>query len=474
MNTRQSIYGIVLPLLILLVVQAFPRYAFGMTTEEEKKLGRKIFLEMEAKAAVVRDLSVQAFLDKMGRSLVGQIGATPYEFTFCPIQAPEPNAFALPGGYIFVTTGLLVLAESEQEIAGVLSHEIAHVVQRHVVQMIERSKAINLATLAAILVGALAGGGGPSSQATGALAMGLAGASMLKYTREMEADADQNSLRYVIKAGYDPKGLITFLTKIQKLTLSVMPSVPVYLLTHPETESRISLLENLMRLEPKRTGQFREIGSLRKVQAKAFVEERESAVAVSHFQSAVSAKPQDPDAYYGLGLAYRKMGRLDTSMETFQNGYAVSRNDADFLREMGISQFLAGLLDQSIQTLETVSEGPAQDQDDLLRLYYLARAYQEKGDFERALPLLRRLHKAMPDFPEGSFNLASVLGRMGEKGLSHFYFGKHFRLKGDAAAALIHFRTAVQLLERGNPERDEAQEQIRELGRPSDKAPFQN
>ena len=89
-----------------------------MTTEEEKKLGKKILLEIRKEVEFVRDLNIQAFIEKMGHSIVGQVGPTPFEFKFYVINALDPNAFAIPGGYIFVTTGLIALAENEQEIAG--------------------------------------------------------------------------------------------------------------------------------------------------------------------------------------------------------------------------------------------------------------------------------------------------------------------------------------------------------------------
>jgi len=102
-------------------------------------------------------------------------------------------------GDIFVNTGLITMAENEPEIAGVLSHEIAHVTARHVAQMVERSKRFNIVTMAAMIAGALVGRGGKASEAIATTAMAGAEAMMLKYTRDHETDADQNSLRYMIK-----------------------------------------------------------------------------------------------------------------------------------------------------------------------------------------------------------------------------------------------------------------------------------
>jgi predicted Zn-dependent protease len=421
---------------------------------------------LEAKVGTVKDLTLQTFIEKVGYPLVDQVGPTPFEFKFYVINAPDPNAFAIPGGYIFITTGLIVLAENEQEIAGVLSHEISHVTARHVSQLIERSKRLNIASMVAILAAMLAGGGGAGSQAATAMAMATAEALVLKYTREMEVDADQNSLNYLIKAGYDPNGMITFLNKIVRMSLALAPKIPSYLSTHPAAEDRLSLLENLLQIKQRPSGPFRAIPNFKKIQMKAFAEEREPHVAVAHFQSFVDANPKDLDGYYGLGLAYRKMGRLDKSIEAFQSAHAFAPNDLDILKERGVVYFLSGKLDQAMVDFEAVrsrpSEGKGQN-NDLLTLYYLGRIYQEKGEVSKALPLFLKVKKEASSFTDVHLNLGSVYGRMSQKGLSHFYFGKYFKLRGDQKNALLHFGKAIEGLERGSPEWEEARSEVKEL-----------
>jgi predicted Zn-dependent protease len=395
------------------------------------------------------------------------VGPNPFEYKFYVINALDPNAFAIPGGYIFVTTGLVVLAENEQEVAGVLSHEIAHVTQRHVAKMIERSKRLNLATLAAMLAGVIAGRGGTGSQAAVAMATATSAALTLKYTREMETDADQNCLHYLIKAGYDPYGMITFLNRIHRISLAVAPNIPPYLSTHPAVENRIALLENLLQMSPKSTGPFKTIGNFDKIRTKAFVEEREPQAAVTYYQSLIDANSHHWAGYYGLGLAYRKMGRFDKSMDALQQAHSLAPMDLDISRELGIVYFLSGKMEQAVENLETVrSASGAGQNNDLMTLYYLGRGYQEKGDFAKALPLLLKVQKERPEFIDVYQHLGSVYGRTGQKGLSHFYFGKHFKLKGERKTALLHFRTAIDSLERGNPKREEAQREIKELTSP--------
>jgi predicted Zn-dependent protease len=286
----------------------------------------------------------------------------------------------------------------------------------------------------------------------------------LKYSREYETDADQNGLYRVVKAGYDPNGLISFLNRIYKISLTAGPKVPTYLMNHPATEDRMALLQNLLQAMGKPTGPFKKVGNFKRVQAKVFVEEREPDVAVNQFGSIVKANPQDVDGIYGLGLALEKMGRLDKSTEVFQSGLSLSPKDPDLLRELGIVYLLSGKVDPAIENLEASRSVSIPDQDsDLLTLYYLGRAYQEKEDLANALSLFLKVQKEMPEFVDVYLNLGSVYGRMGQKGLSHFYFGKHFKMRGDGRNALLHFKTALEWLEKGSPEREEVQQEIKEL-----------
>jgi len=435
-----------------------------MTMEEEKKLGKQVFLQIQKEANFVRDLNVQAFVERIGYSLVDQLGSTPFDFKFYVINELDPNAFAVPGGYVFINTGLIALAENEQEIAGVLGHEISHVTQRHISQMMEKSKRLSIATLAAMVAGMIAGRGGAGSAASVSMAQGMAGALTLKFSREIEQDADQHGFNLMIKAGYDPNGMINFFKRLDKLSLAMAPKVPAYLLNHPAIESRISLLENMLKMGPKPTGPFKTIENFNKIRTMVFVEEGEPQTAITYFQSLIDANPNHWEGYYGLGLAYRKMERFDKSMEVLQQAHSLAPKDLDVSRELGIVYFLSGKVDQAIENLEALRPAPSEGKDsDLMTLYYLGRGYQEKGDFAKALPLLLKVRKEEPEFMDVYRDLGSVYGRTGQKGLSHFYFGNYFKLKQERNNALLHFRTAIDLLERGSPEREETQSEIKEL-----------
>jgi tetratricopeptide (TPR) repeat protein len=161
------------------------------------------------------------------------------------------------------------------------------------------------------------------------------------------------------------------------------------------------------------------------------------------------------------------MGRFDKSTEVLQQAHALAPQDLDISRELGIVYFLSGKVDRAIETLEAIRSTPGEaNTNDLMVLYYLGRGYQEKGDLARALPPLLKVQKEKPEFADVYSSLGSVYGRTGQKGLSHFYFGRYFKLKRERNNALLHFRTAMDWLERGSPEREEAQNDIKELTSP--------
>ena len=151
-------------------------------------------------------------------------------------------------------------------------------------------------------------------------------------------------------------------------------------------------------------------------------------------------------------------------MEVLESAHSLAPHDLDLSRELGIVYFLSGKVGQAIKSLEAIKSGPGMDQNnDLLTLYYLGRGYQESGDFEQALPLLLKVRKEKPEFMDVCYSLGSIYGRIGQKDLSHFYFGKYFKLRGERNNALLHFRKAFESLEKGGPEREDAQREIKEL-----------
>ena len=193
----------------------FPSAHANLTTNEEKELGKKLMLYVKQNLVLIEDPSIINYVDKIGRNIVAQLPFPPFDFNFYVVKEDVYNAFAAPAGHVFINSGLLAAMESEEELAGILGHEIAHVLCRHISEQIERSKKIGLATLAGVLAGIFLGG---SADAAGAITTSsiAAGQSLtLKYSRENEKEADQVGLKYLTKAGYCSEGLLKMLQKIR-------------------------------------------------------------------------------------------------------------------------------------------------------------------------------------------------------------------------------------------------------------------
>ncbi|MCL2296796.1 MAG: M48 family metalloprotease, partial [Proteobacteria bacterium] len=186
---------------------------------QERKLGESIIREIRAAGAYMDDPEVNDYLNTLGHKLVAAGNDTRQDFEFFAVPDPSINAFALPGGYIGVNTGLILLAQTESELASVLAHEITHVTQRHLTRMASGQKDALLLSLAALAVAIAASQSGSSSsgQIIGAAvtsAQALAIQSQINYTREHEYEADRIGFQRLRAAGFDVTAAAVFMTRL--------------------------------------------------------------------------------------------------------------------------------------------------------------------------------------------------------------------------------------------------------------------
>ena len=201
----------------------------------EEQLGDRMAAEIAAEATLVESGPAVEYMRRVGQSLVEQAEdrSQAIDFDFHLLDDPEINAFAIPGGHIYLTTGLLRAAESEAEIAAVLAHEIAHVTSRHIAQRMTALYGVSLLTRLAL-------GEDPGMLeqiATELLAQGF----LLKHSRDNEREADAAGLDYVIAAGYSPRGYAAFFERILE-----QPRPPAILSTHPDPAERIEAAERML------------------------------------------------------------------------------------------------------------------------------------------------------------------------------------------------------------------------------------
>lgn len=212
-----------------------------LSRKEEEDYARTLLMQMRAFDVLVEDPQISAFFSDMGYRLVAYSERADKAFTFVVLNENTVNAFAAPGGVIALFSGMILTAEDENEIAGVLAHEIAHITQLHLYRTLEKTRAMTIPIALAMLGLVLAaGGGGEAIQ--GALMSGTAALqqAQINFTRQHEAEADRIGIRTLAQAGYDPEGMVSFFEKMDRVTRASGEGPPEYLRTHPVNVSRIA------------------------------------------------------------------------------------------------------------------------------------------------------------------------------------------------------------------------------------------
>src|SRR5580693_8340689 len=202
--------------------------------QREIALGKQAAMEVEKTAKMINDPVVTEYVNRVGQNLVRNSDAK-VPFTIKVIDSDEINAFALPGGFFYVNSGLILRADEEAELAGVMGHEIAHVAARHGTKTATKGEIMQLATIPLILLG-------PGGWAGYGLYEGLNLAipmSYLKFTRDAEREADFLGLQYMYKSGYDPNAFVSFFEKIEAEERRHPGSIPKIFSTHPPTPDRV-------------------------------------------------------------------------------------------------------------------------------------------------------------------------------------------------------------------------------------------
>jgi beta-barrel assembly-enhancing protease len=200
--------------------------------ESEIKLGREYAQQVEASAKLVQDPVINEYVNRIGQNLVRNSDAQ-VPFTIKVIDSDEVNAFALPGGFFYVNSGLILAADEEAELAGVMAHEIAHVAAHHYARQMTRAQWARLGTIPLIFVG---GGVGYAVYEAAGLGIPL---TFMKFQRNFEAEADYLGLQYMYKSGYDPQAFVSFFEKLEAKEKKKPGTLAKAFASHPQTPDRI-------------------------------------------------------------------------------------------------------------------------------------------------------------------------------------------------------------------------------------------
>lgn len=289
-----------------------------ISPQMERQIGEQSMFQIRSDKSYMDDPELSDYLNQLGGRLATNSPEPGQPFVFFAIDDNAINAFALPGGFVGVNTGLILLAQSESELASVLSHEISHVTQHHYARMVSGTRYDSLAAMAALAVAILAARNSPQG-ATTAIVGAQAGAMQhqLNFTRQHEQEADRIGLGILEKSGFDTRAMPAFFERMQKATQLVEGNTPSYLRTHPVTHERIAEVEDRVQQIPYHL--VPDSLDFQLMRARLIASQKTAQEAVAYFDASLGEKRYgNPIAHrYGLVLALLRNNQPQRAEQEF-------------------------------------------------------------------------------------------------------------------------------------------------------------
>lgn len=405
-----------------------------LTPQAERRIGQQIMREIRRDADYIDDPEITAYVQSVGYRLVAVSTDARQEFTFFVIRDRTINAFAMPGGFIGVHSGLLVNAQSESEFAGVMAHEVAHVTQRHLARQLQAQNQLTPLALLGLGLAALAARSNPQL-AQGALIASQAApvAAFLNYSRDFEREADRVGYQMLEASGFDVAGMPAFFDRLQKNTRLYDNNAPAYLRTHPLTTERIADMQNRLHDAPYR--QRADSREFQLVRAKLRATDGAPGEAATFFRTALAEKrfAEEAPMRYGYAVALarakqfapadreisqvRKTAPPHPMFETLAARVRLGLNDPQ-----GAERILAA-------AVQTYPENFA------VRLDY-AEALQAVGNHQRVVELLGPYASSRGEAVRPYQLLAKSYAALGRRTDQHRALAEAYFLQGGLAAAV--------------------------------------
>ena len=403
--------------------------------EAERELGRNFALQAQTQLPLITDVEVVDYVSRIGERIVAALDHNPFTYQFFVVRDPKINAFAVPGGYIYVHSGMLTRAANEDEVAGVLGHEIAHVHAHHLAREQDASRWMNYVTLLGSILSVVnAGAGGGTSPASAT--------TPLTYRRDFEQEADYLGADYIQRAGFDPNGMLDFFKKMadeQRLTPAFAPP---YLLSHPLTDERLTRLESALRTHQwAATPRPSTSAKLERVQVLVRAQTESSTDVLAAYRRRVDEHPDDAQARYLLGVAFLETGAFDSARQTLEQARALGWVAAD--RELGRAWLRLRDPQRARPLLARATEV---DPDDAGAHAELAKTLEMVGDSTAALREYQRAVDLAPTFADAHYGYGILAGRSGREADGYFHLAEALRLRGEYDAALKQYERTAALV----------------------------
>ncbi|HTN72771.1 MAG TPA: M48 family metalloprotease [Methylomirabilota bacterium] len=426
--------------------------------DEDARISREFRREAKKQLKFVEDPEVDRYVDGVGRRILSAWGPQPFDYRYFVIDEPVLNAFAVPGGSIYIYAGIIDRARSTDELAAVMAHETTHVAKRHMARMSGLDPVSLLGMLGAVL--AARSGGAAGAQAAAAVSQGLSIARQIAYTRPLEMEADTLGLKYMTAAGYDPHAMLSFQkTMLQEQNLNPI-DIPPYLLDHPPSQERVANIELLMRsmksVEPVIAG----VDPIKKIQTLLRLERREADKVIAEQEKALAQSPNNSEAYQLLGIAYFSKGMWQEARSNLEKATALNP------RSPGIDRDLGRLYTQTNDyglAHAAFDRSLAVESKEALNYLFLGELLEKEGDLRGAVGAYLNGCNFAPLWDKPPYRLGIVYGKLDRLGDAYYYLGQSLLLQDEDEKAAAALEKAVKILGVNSPRGQLIQEELKSL-----------
>jgi predicted Zn-dependent protease len=417
-----------------------------LSKSDEAQYGRAIMRDIRRSGLVVEDPQLTEYVNEIGHRIAAQTSDGDHQFTFFVVKDSRINAFALPGGYIGIHTGLLQATRSEDELAGVLAHEVAHVTQRHIARAIHassRQSILSTAMMLGALVLGAAGGSGEAIQGAMAISQGTAMQQQINFTRSNEYEADRIGIGALADAGFDPHGMASFFEVMSRQSPGSPDSrMPEFLMTHPVSTARIAEARNRARGIP--YVESRDSTNYGIARARTIVDGYDNYDgAVAYFETRDYENQTDIERY-GRAVAYQRAGRDLEANRIFVD--LAAKDQKVIAYHIGLGQTQLALQD-NYGGLKTFDHAIELFPRNVPLVIHYGEALLQLGKAEQAHDMLLDLMNNVPPTPEQIRLIARAANEAGDDAESLYYMSEYRLMIGDLIGGIGFLRQALSLPE---------------------------
>lgn len=415
-----------------------------ISPQQEYRIGQAFFWRLQQSVDLIDDPEVNSYLQAVGYRLVANSDAPSLPFTFFMVSDPSVNAFAAPGGFIGVNSGLVLTSQSEDEMASVLAHEIAHVTQRHLLRSFEKAKQLNIAVIAGMIAAALLATSDPSAGSAALLAVQAGGVQgQLDFTRAHESEADNLGMLTLVRSGFDAQAMPTFFERLQRASRFYSgAAVPEFLRTHPVTISRIADARGRAVTYPLKrqlsdTLQFYLVREKLRVMTTTnlveLIKQYVHTLKVGNSVNEVATK-------YGYSLALTAAGEYTKARNVLRPLLQADNERLSYQLALADIEVAVGRLPAALRIYEEMQK--LYPDDHALSLKQAVTLLQANQPHEAIAILERQVALGTP--LRATYKLvAQAKGDMGDKGQAHSWLAEYYYISGRLALAADQLRLAA-------------------------------